>query len=81
MASVEQWAKWREDYLSGLKAIVDNAPYEFAEFSANIEFGYFDIEKAKAFVDEAIRLGLISTNDLDYFQKAIFFAETPYFLA
>jgi len=76
MASVKQWAEWREEYLSGLRKIIDDAPYDYARLVAESECGYFDKQKAEQFVNEAIQKGLISTNDNDYFLKASSFAIT-----
>lgn len=77
MASVTQWAKWREEYLSGLKRIIDDAPFYLSKNVVESEGVAFDLNKAKLFVNDAIQKGLIDTTSSEYFIKAYSFATIP----
>ena len=69
MASLEQWTKWREEYLLGLRQVIEDSPFAVAAYMLKFENKKLDVDYADDLVAECIEKGYINETEPEYFMK------------
>ncbi len=78
MADALQWTAWREEYIAGLRKIVDFVPFDAIEQHAKLASYSFDVSLLRSLLERLVSEGYVNRDDSSYFMKAFFYLASAF---